>query len=113
MANQTSKFLIAVIGAGVLGFANPARAQEDVTDPYYNGASRSDFIALNAGDAPQANIAIQTPTPWPYYINDTDIPMDGTPGVDLIRKFLNRHAAEPPPPGPSITINAGPVAGAQ
>jgi hypothetical protein len=40
-------------------------------------AERKDSIALSAGDAVASNAALQIPTPWPRYSNDTTIAMDG------------------------------------
>lgn len=49
--------------------------------------SRRDTISLSAGNASRANIAIQTPTPWPSYINDTDIPGSGPRAVNAIQSL--------------------------
>jgi len=38
---------------------------------------RADTITLSAGDAVASNAALQIPTPWPRYSNDTTIAMDG------------------------------------
>src|ERR1700731_3924090 len=38
---------------------------------------REDTVALSAGDAVASNAAVQIPTPWPRYSNDTTIAMDG------------------------------------
>jgi hypothetical protein len=40
-------------------------------------AERKDTIDLGAGDAVASNAAVQIPTPWPRYSNDTTIAMDG------------------------------------
>jgi type IV pilus biogenesis protein CpaD/CtpE len=40
-------------------------------------AERKDSIALSAGDAVASDAALQVPTPWPRYSNDTTVPMDG------------------------------------
>jgi hypothetical protein len=40
-------------------------------------AERKDTIDLGAGDAVASNAAVQIPTPWPRYSNDTRIAMDG------------------------------------
>ena len=59
----------------------------------YDELSRSDSISLSAGDANRANTAIQTPTPWPRYLNDFDFDMPGQQGVDLMTNFLGKYAA--------------------
>jgi hypothetical protein len=38
---------------------------------------RLDTVTLSAGDAVASNAAVQVPTPWPRYSNDTTIAMDG------------------------------------
>ena len=38
---------------------------------------REDTVTLSAGDAVASNAALQIPTPWPRYSNDTTIAMDG------------------------------------
>jgi hypothetical protein len=38
---------------------------------------REDTVTLSAGDAVASNAAVQIPTPWPRYSNDTTIAMDG------------------------------------
>jgi hypothetical protein len=40
-------------------------------------AEREDTVTLSAGDAIASNAALQIPTPWPRYSNDTTIAMDG------------------------------------
>lgn len=40
-------------------------------------AEREDTVSLSAGDAVASNAALQVPTPWPRYSNDTTIAMDG------------------------------------
>lgn len=49
--------------------------------------SRRDTVTLSAGNAARANIAIQTPTPWPPYINDTAIPGYGPRAVNVIEQL--------------------------
>jgi type IV pilus biogenesis protein CpaD/CtpE len=38
---------------------------------------REDTLTSSAGDAVASNAAVQIPTPWPRYSNDTTIAMDG------------------------------------
>jgi hypothetical protein len=55
----------------------------------YDYLSRNDAISLSAGDAVHANIVIQTPTPWPRYVNRTNIPVSarlGTTALELMYK---------------------------
>ena len=84
--------LLAFIGA-------PAYGQN------YDELSRSDSISLSAGDANRANTAIQTPTPWPRYLNDFDFDMPGQQGVDLMENYLKKFAAPDATAGTTININ--------
>ena len=79
MAFPTNKFVLAC--AAMAALAQPAVAQN------YDYLSRSDGISLSAGDAAAANTAIQTPTPWPAYVNDTAIPGYGPHAVNVIENF--------------------------
>jgi hypothetical protein len=38
---------------------------------------REDTVTFSAGDAVASNAAVQVPTPWPRYSNNTTIAMDG------------------------------------
>ena len=67
--------------------------------------SRSDGISLSGGDALRANIAIQTPTPWPRYLNDFDFDMPGQQGVDLMHNYLSKFAAPAASGGTTVNIN--------
>ena len=71
-----------------------------------NYASRSDFISLSAGDAPQANIAIQHPTPWPSYVNDTNFRTPARQGVSALENMFLRYEGGSDP-APSTVINIG------
>ncbi len=114
MATPASKSVLFI--AGICLAAAPALAdhkhgkKHHYNEPYYNELSRSDFIALNAGNAPQANITIQADEVWPSYVNDTHIHGDGVNGELVIKNFKARHAPAAAAPAPSITINAGAVA---
>jgi hypothetical protein len=99
MAFPTSKLVLALAAAAAL--AQPAAAQN------YDYLSRSDFISLSAGDAPAANIAIQSPTPWPPYVNDVAIPGYGPRAVNVIEWFNTL------PPRPKSGGGAAPAAPAQ
>jgi hypothetical protein len=104
MANPTNRLILAAL---MLCCAAPSAVAENAYpfEPYYNWASRADGIALSAGDANRANIAIQTPTPWPEYLNDTDIEFNARSAEDLMRKYYGRNAKAAPPP--STVINLG------
>lgn len=104
MANRTSKIVAALAWTLVLAPAAVAQSVE-VEEPYYNWASRADGIALSGGNANRSNIAIQTPTPWPSYLNKTDFGIDGKSAEELMKVFYERHSK--PAPGPSTVINIG------
>ena len=97
MERPTSKLCLATAVIAIC--AGPALAQN------YDDLSRSDFISLSAGDASRANIAIQTPTPWPAYLNNIRIPGDGTRSVLVIQQLNKRYEAPSAPP--STVINIG------
>jgi hypothetical protein len=99
MEHRTSSFVIAILlmGAG----AAPAVAQN------YDYLSRSDFISLSAGNAPQSNIAIQTPTPWPPYVNNVRIRGNGERGALTIEQLNSRYAPVQAVPQTVINIGGG------
>jgi hypothetical protein len=105
MANPTSKI---VAGAVALALSASGAMAENAwpEEPYYNWASRTDGIAVTTGDANRANIAIQTPTPWPEYLEDVDIEGDGKSAEDLMRKYYGRNAKAAPPPTTIINLGA-------
>lgn len=70
----------------------------------YNYLGRGDTITIGAGDANRANLAIQHPTPWPHYVNDTDISTSSRIGISAMEKMFQRYkgegAASPQPASP-------------
>ena len=94
-----NKSLLVVVSMFVA--AGPALAQN------YDELSRSDFISLSAGDAPQANISIQTPTPWPYYVNKVTIHTSGQQGISALEEMFKRYQAKGDS-APTTVINVGP-----
>jgi hypothetical protein len=55
----------------------------------YSHMTRDDKISPAAGDAVRAAMTMQTVDPWPEYVLDTDIPMDG----DLALKRVGDYKA--------------------
>jgi hypothetical protein len=109
MANPINKLIIACVA--LICSASATLAENAwPEEPYYNWASRADGIALSAGDANRANIAIHTPTPWPGYLNDTDIEFNGRSAEDLMRKYYGRNAKAAAPPSTVINIGVPPAA---
>ena len=99
MARRISKLVLAAAALAVC--AVPAVAQN------YDELSRSDFISLSAGNAAQSNISIQTPTPWPSYVNDTHFHADSRVGLTAIENLIKRYQKGSEPPPPSTVINIG------
>ena len=97
MERPANKLALAAIVLAAL--ASPGLAQN------YDYLSRSDFISLSGGDAARANVAIQTPTPWPSYVNSVNIPDTGTHAVSVLEELSRRHSAQAA--GPSTVINVG------
>jgi len=57
----------------------------------YDYMSRRDSITVGLGDAPTSNIVIQHPTPWPSYINNTDIKTSGAQGISALDKMMQSY----------------------
>lgn len=70
----------------------------------YNYLGRGDTITIGAGNASRSNLAIQHPTPWPHYVNDTDIKTSARIGISAMEKMFKRYqpegAASPSPASP-------------
>lgn len=83
-------FAIALTGA-IIG---PSVCQaQAVDDPFSDYLQRSDSIALSAGNAGNANEAIQTITPWPPYAWDRRVTIDGRRAVDSMERMY--HTPDP------------------
>lgn len=72
--------------AGAVGAPLGAHAQA-VDDPFSDYLQRSDTILLGAGNAKDANAAIHTITPWPPYVGNTHIPIDGRRAVESVERM--------------------------
>jgi hypothetical protein len=55
--------------------------------PFADYLERTPLVSTMGGDAQAANIAIQTPTPWPRHSNDTNIPVDGARMTAVIKRY--------------------------
>jgi hypothetical protein len=86
---RTNRVLAATVFCALAGF--PACAGAESGDYL----SRRETISLSAGNASRANIAIQTPTPWPPYVNDTAIPGYGPRAVNVIRNLNMLPTGDP------------------
>jgi hypothetical protein len=56
-------------------------------DPFEQNLARSQTVTLSAGNAAQANEAIQVIDPWPRYVYDTHIPGDGQRMADAVDRY--------------------------
>lgn len=101
MARRRSRFLLGLLGIAAL--ATPAFAEDYTT----NYLSHADTITLGAGDAPRANLAIQHPTPWPPYVNNTRFLTPAAQSVGAFEKMLQRYIPNntSAPPAPSAASN--------
>jgi hypothetical protein len=75
---------VGVIGLTVLPRLVWAQA---VDDPFSDYLQRSQGIAVGAGNANDTNEVIQTITPWPAYVGDRRIPIQGRRGVDAVERM--------------------------
>ena len=98
MERPTSKIVLAAVFCAAV-FGSPALAQN------YDYMSRSDFISLSGGDAARANIAIQTATPWPSYINNVTIHGNADHAISAFEQLSAGYKA--PVATPSTVINVG------
>ena len=100
MALRRSSLVLAVIAAGSL--ASPGFAEDYI----YNYTGRGDSITIGLGDASRANLAIQHPTPWPSYVNDTNIRTPSRQSIGALERMFNRYADEQQA-SPTTVINVG------
>ena len=59
----------------------------------YDYMTHRDSITVGLGDAPTSNLVIMHPTPWPYYINDTNIKTSAGIGVSALDNMMERYAS--------------------
>lgn len=76
--------LMATIGVAMGPYVSHAQA---IDDPFSDYLQRSDSILLGAGNASDANAAIQTINPWPPYAGNTRIGIDGRRSVDSVERM--------------------------
>ena len=99
------RLLIAIPTLGVLGACS---AGPPFDDPFEHNLIRSQTITLSAGNAKEANAAIQVIDPWPRYVYDTHIPGDGRRMADAVSRYEDvsklKQAPKPIEPIYSDTI---------
>ena len=107
MALRRNSFLAGLLLAGVCLSASPVLADDStitsreddhrseyLDDNYiYDYMTHRDSITVGLGDAPTSNIIIQHPTPWPSYINNTDINISGSQGISALENMMEQSAA--------------------
>jgi hypothetical protein len=71
---------------GVVIFSYSCKAQV-FDDPFTDYLQRSVTISTGAGNAADANVAIQTIDPWPPYVGNTHIPGDGRRMVGAVERM--------------------------
>ncbi|HZZ23749.1 MAG TPA: type II and III secretion system protein family protein [Roseiarcus sp.] len=81
-------------------------------DPFADYLQRTALVSTTGGDAQAANIAMQTPTPWPRYANDTNIPANGARLVKVITRYEGGAATASASDGAAMQTTANPGPGA-
>ena len=78
--------IVLIALAGAVSAPVGAYAQ-GIDDPFSDYLQRSDTILLGAGNAKDTNAAIHTITPWPPYVGNTHIPIDGRRSVGAVEQM--------------------------
>jgi hypothetical protein len=97
------------IALGLIGITllpHLANAQA-VDDPFSDYLQRSQSIAIGAGNANATNEAVQMITPWPRYVGDTRIPVEGRQGVDAIERMYRTPDPFEPQGSGAAALGAG------
>jgi hypothetical protein len=104
----TSLTLVTALAAGLAGCMH-------AEDPVTKYVQRTDKIALGAGNASSANLAIQMVDPWPRASADRRIPANGERMAGAYERYRNVYKPLPPPPilsPPNTTASTGSAAAA-
>ena len=75
------------IAVGLISLMPSVANAQRVDDPFSDYLQRSQGIATSAGNANDANEAIQTITPWPPYVGNRRVPAQGRQAVDAIERM--------------------------
>jgi hypothetical protein len=84
-------------------------------DPFADYLQRTPLVATAGGDSQATNFALQTPTPWPRYANDTNIPANGARMTAAIKRYESGSSGASASDGAaqtSTSAGANPGAGA-
>jgi hypothetical protein len=76
-------------------------------DPSADYLQRTALVSTTGGDAQAANLALQTPTPWPRYSNDTNIPGNGARMTAAIKRYESGAASAGESSGQTSTNPGG------
>lgn len=76
-----------ILGVLALALLPRLAGAQAIDDPFSDYLQRSQGINVGAGDANATNEAIQTITPWPWYVQNNRIPLQGRQGVDAIQRM--------------------------
>jgi hypothetical protein len=78
-------------------------------DPFTQYTQRTQTITLGAGDAKEANAAIQVIDPWPRYAYDTRIPGNGQRLADAVERYrdVSKLSKAPKPISPDFGVSIG------
>jgi hypothetical protein len=57
-------------------------------------ARRADVVTMSAGDAKEVNARTHMLTPWPGYVGDRRIPMDGTRAVRAVECYRTATSSQ-------------------
>jgi hypothetical protein len=78
-------------------------------DPFEQYARRSHTVTFSAGNAKEANAAIQVIDPWPAYAWDTRIPGNGQRMAEAEERYqdVSKLSKAPRPIAPTFGTNIG------
>ena len=79
-----TRHLLSVLSLAVL---SGCAAGPPFDDPFQQYVQRSDHITLSAGNAKEANAAIQIIDPWPRYVYNTRIQGDGQRMAEAVERY--------------------------
>ena len=86
------------------GFASTSAWAWD-QDPFGQYIQRKDTVTLQAGDAKSVNAATHVIDPWPRYVGNRNIPMNGARATRAIECYEKGPAAKQPQTTTQTTTN--------
>jgi hypothetical protein len=76
-------------------------------DPFADYLQRTALVSTTGGDAAATNVAVQTATPWPRNVNDTNISANGARIVKVITRYESGAASTSEGAATQTTANPG------